>query len=1036
MAELSRSEKFRKISVDDIEHTYRMGHITAYEKNQLLREKGHAELDGLLEEKGYLKGIFEQSIRNIQKGWDNVKEAIVRHPTEGTIDERIKGEAYYAGLAVWGQLQMLTSISSAVGEVTGQKMEQLALRAGASPGLARAINLATDVGMQFVPVGTVAKSTAKTVQDVAGKVANAASVAPKVDEAAVRATKIVADGLKMDGVKAAHTVMGKSAESAGQPIKEAIEAAGREIPNPSEPVRESFLRSLNTFKAKMDRITKVQAHEETAAMAQKLGLTLEDLRRVVPGTALDEKQMYAYLKALEPEVTKLQDLAKTVQATGTPESVEALARHASELFTIAPIFRASEVTAGRSVEILKTTPPMKQLTDLMNTWDPASMAKGDFHGAMKTFADDLVAIADKPEQVTKLALQGQMGGPELWPKMREIYINMLLSRPLTQVRNTIGNSIAATNGILERYAGGMFSANREAGVHWNEGTYLAKGMMHGIGDGLKAFGEAYKKVDPSDANKFDYVPHQIGGTIGRIINLPGDTMRGMDNFFKTILTRGNYYAQAMREGAQAGKTGNDLAEHVARRLSFPTKAMIEEGEQFALSSTFQNELGTLGRMSTKLQTGPLALWFPFMKTPINLAKYTWNRTPGLQLLSRSLYDDILAGGVKADMAIGRLTISNLTGMYLYNLAQEGLITGSGPIDPKLRPAWLANHQPYSLKTSEGWVPISNIEPGSTFVGIAADYAQVMNQLDEPTVGQGAMAVGFSVMKNLADKTFWPTVSDIVDLASGIKHGQEGTDKMRRMLDRPLITISTGGPLVSTTTKIIDPIMRESRSLMDDWMSKAPGYSKNLPAVKDAYGDPVLVPQTVGSEYLAYISPLQYAPGTKDPVKLEGDKLKARIDKFPWSVGGTVTGDLSLKDPQPGERVGVQLTPQQRDRWQNNYKSLLRGSELGIESKLLQDSRYQQSPNPMKREMFEGYISDLKSTAFDQLLMQDRGLHKKILQSDANTLRPMLNEEQQGQLEEQVQHGLGLIDKLSTEERQNLFRFGDMTPDEPTVEAIP
>jgi hypothetical protein len=134
----------------------------------------------------------------------------------------------------------------------------------------------------------------------------------------------------------------------------------------------------------------------------------------------------------------------------------------------------------------------------------------------------------------------------------------------------------------------------------------------------------------------------------------------MDNFFKTILQRGDIYAQALNQGRHLGLDKGALADYAARHAAIPSQSMIEHAKDFALNQTFQNDLGTLGSAAKRLlQTGPMVLLFPFMKTPMNLAKYAWNRTPGLQFLSGSLYDDILAGGQRADMAIARLTLSNM-----------------------------------------------------------------------------------------------------------------------------------------------------------------------------------------------------------------------------------------------------------------------------------------------------------------------------------------------------------------------------------------
>ena len=1039
-----RQKKLRAISVDDIQDTYARGYMTALDKNKLIREKAHAAVAGSLEENGYLKAVLERSVHHVQAGWDNMKEAIVRHPSNS-----VKTEAYYAGLAVWGQIQMVSSVFSAVGEVTGQVAENMALKAGAGPGVARAINLAVDIGTGFVPVGTVARSFARTVQEVGklGKAKVGAKLAqeaiesaPKVSEDLVKGFQVLSSALKVDGVTDAGKVLGAAAEAAGQPIAKALEA-GVDAMKVAAPLstKQRFLEDLATFLEKMGRITAKQSHEETAILAEKMGLSLDDLKHVNPGQALNEKEMYAYLKALEPQVKTLQDLAQQVVTTGSPEALDALGRHASELFTVAPIFRGAEVTAGRSVEILKEIPPMKQLTNLLMGWDPVSIDKGDFSGALKTFADDIVAAADQPEKLTGLAVMSQSSWQRMsesyWPMARELYINLLLSRPLTQVRNAVGNGIAATNAVADRFAGSVFSADQKKGLVSGESAALAKGMAYSVGDGLKSFASAYKALSPDDISKLDYMPGKIPGVLGRIIGIPGQTLQGMDNFFKTILRRGSYYAEALRDGTHKGLEGMELETFISRRVNFPTQSMLTNAEEFALNQTFQNDLGTLGKAAQQgLQAGPLALWFPFMKTPINLAKYAWNRTPGLQLMSNSLYKDILEGGVKADMAIGKLTVSNLTAMYLFNLAQEGLITGSGPVDPQLKASWMSVRQPYSIRGSDGWFPIANLDPGSTVMGLTADYAQIMNQLDEPGVEQGAMAVTFAIMKNIASKSYWQSVGDLIDLTSTLSRGEPAGGQATKILTNPLITITTGGPLMAATAKIVDPIAREARSVMDQWTAKIPGYSKTLPPKRDGYGDPILPPQTVGSAYLSYISPLAYKPDTTDRLKLEGDKLHAKLPKFPDHIGGNVKEDMDIREPQPGDKYGVELTPQQRDRWQQIYKNILRNPDarIGMEPALLDNPLYQEQPPALQREQFQGYLGDAKKMALDALLIEDVELNKKMLTQDAAANRPLLQPPQQQQLDQAVQENTGLIESLSQDQQQNLLRWGILAPEPATT----
>ena len=813
-----------------------------------------------------------------------------------------------------------------------------------------------------------------------------------------------------------------------------VASSAKTIPS----VAEQFAQDLTKFKAEMEVLTTPQSHEQTARLAAKLGLDLEDLKHIVPGQALDEKQMFAYLKALKPPADKLVTLAEAVVADGTEESLNALMRHTSEFFTIAPTFRGAEVTAGRAVEILKETPPMKQLTNMLMAWDPESLAKGDFRGAMMTFAEDIVGMAETPEKVRALAAtsQGLWGRFKEtgWPMIRQVYTNLLLARPLTQVRNFAGNTIAAVNAVAERATGAAFSADRKAGLVMSEAVYLPKGMMLAMGDGLKAFGDAFRKMSPDDVSRLDYVPTRLPGVLGRIIQSPGDAMRGMDNFFKAIMERGSYYAQAMREGTHRGLQGDALSGYIARRVNNPTEKMMIEASEFKLAQTFQNELGTLGKkVQGTLQAGPLALYFPFMKTPINLAKYAWNRTPGLQLFSKSLYDDIAAGGVKADLAIGRLTTSNLMGMFLFELAKDGMITGSGPVDPALRRVWLTTHQPYSVKTKDGWIPIANAEPGSTVFGLVGDYAQILNQLDQPSAEQGAMALAFTIMHNLADKTYWQTMSDLVDVASGVALGHEPGKTARTVLLGPVTTVATGGPLGASIARAIDPIRRETRTFMDGLQARIPGYSKDLPPMRDAYGDPILPPQAVGGPWVGIFSPLTVRPLEEDPIKREGDRLGIKVPQFPWSIGGPTRDDFDIRAPFPEDKIGTEVSPQQRDRWQQIYGRLLRHPELGIEKQLLGNSLYQKSTPAMQRESFMDFMADSRSTAREALTIEDVALGKKILTNDAMALLPLLNEQDQAAMKGQLQESLNLFDTLAPEQRANLLRWGVLEPENPEGE---
>lgn len=1020
----------KDITADDINDTYKKGYIPASRKNELMRRKAESTVAELLDDKGYFNAIIERTIEHVQKGWDDFTQ--LDHDPEKA---GVGGELKSIGQRIWGEVQVLTSVFNAVGEVTGAVAEKIALSAGASPGLAKVINVAVDVGTGLIPIGGAARSAAKGVQAIgkASKAKAGAKVADEAAKAAAKAEEQLADatmkralneGLKADGVQGLERFVLETDEGT-KVIKEGVKAL-----SPSE----AFTKSLVKYRKEMEDITETKTHAMTLAEANKLGIGLDDLRNLVPGKALKESEMAAYLKALDEPVDDLVEWAKKTLA-GEDGAGEAMSKKLMDFFEYSPKFRAAEVTAGRSVEILKETPPMKTITSLLMGWDADSLAKGDFKAAMLTVAEDIVALADQPGKLKALQVQAssaiQAHGWQRFNEVsREIYYNLLLARPVTQVRNFFGNGIATVNAVGERALGSMFSLEKKnifdrANPMRNEGYYQINGYLAGIADGLRAYGNAFTKVTPEEASKLDFIPHKIGGVVGRIINGPSDSLRGMDGLFKSILSRGDLYAQAVRKGMQQGMKGGELSDYVARRTNMPTVEMMEQAKDFALAGTFQNDLGVLGkRIQGLTQAGPLWMLFPFMKTPMNLTKYAWNRTPGLQLLSKSLYSDIVAGGARADQAIGRLTLSNMAGMFWYGLAQQGLITGGGPADNQLRRAWLGDNKPYSIRGRDNWYNIPALEPGTTPMFLMADFAEVMNQLDDPTAEQTASAIALAGTRDIVDKSYWQTVGDVVDLIGSFRSGEEPGQQAIKIATSPALTLGTGGPLVGSVARIEDPVRREARSFVDQWRARVPGYSADMPPMRDGYGDPILIPQALGSKWLGIISPFTAADYETDEIKKEGARLQVKLPMFPWSLGGKNQDDFDVRTALPGDPLPVELSAQQRDRWQVIYRNILRHPEMGIET-LLKSEQYKTAPFALQREMFMDVLAQARGNAKDALMVEDPALTKKAMSAKAGQYMPLLHPEQRPQVEQQLGESLDLIDTLLPEQQENLMKWGVM-----------
>ena len=188
--------------------------------------------------------------------------------------------------------------------------------------------------------------------------------------------------------------------------------------------------------------------------------------------------------------------------------------------------------------------------------------------------------------------------------------------------------------------------------------------------------------------------------------------------------------------------------------------MMSRARDFALNQNYHNDLATL---STKLRDSGSPASSPFMQTPVDLVKHGWNDAPALSLSSSSSYRDILDGGDQGDMAMAKLTMGSLVGHFLFDLAQQGLITGGAPADGD--PS-LDNGEPYSVKTPDGWAPIAEENPETTLPGMVADYAGIHNNLDWYAAERAAMAFALAFGQKMVDNDHWGMLSDLVDRMSG------------------------------------------------------------------------------------------------------------------------------------------------------------------------------------------------------------------------------------------------------------------------------
>src|SRR5690606_36274682 len=103
-------------------------------------------------------------------------------------------------------------------------------------------------------------------------------------------------------------------------------------------------------------------------------------------------------------------------------------------------------------------------------------------------------------------------------------------------------------------------------------------------------------------------------------------------------------AAAHREASLLGLEGEAFANKVAEMLLNPPAHVADEATKMAAINTFTNPLGpTMQKWQSAISNSPARWVMPCVRTPTNIMKYTFARTP-LAYASSAIRADIAAGG--------------------------------------------------------------------------------------------------------------------------------------------------------------------------------------------------------------------------------------------------------------------------------------------------------------------------------------------------------------------------------------------------------
>lgn len=639
-------------------------------------------------------------------------------------------------------------------------------------------------------------------------------------------------------------------------------------------------------------------HELAQEEAKNIGYTYDYIKNLSPGTTLNDSQIVALTNVVK---SVADDAYKAAQIGDVKQFLNKFIA----LGEVDPARLGVKAESGRSLSIMNepisgTNQYLDQFTNLLQQGNITP--------------DRLMSMASKlktPAQLAELAKAAQR--PGFTDAVMEVWINGLLSSPVSHVANIIGNAGMLAAQVPERGIaagiGRVFPGETE--VKFGEVPQMIYGLFEGMKDGFRLATKALLEGKPqTGAEKIEWKKAFTAETfgikddtglanainlIGELVRSPGRALLGADEFFKGVAGRMELRANAYRQGVENGFEKEDLAKFIADELNKPGQQTKDAVGQFKKYVTFQNELGKSGQaFQDFVKSHPaMKLIFPFVKTPANIFKAFGERTP-LGLFSKNIRADIAAGGAQRDLALARMslgtTISGITSMYV----ADGTITGSGPADKNLRAAMMREGwQPYSVRIGKEYYSYARLEPFSTLIGATASAVELMGQTESGDIEADEIpaAVISAISRNILDKTFMQGFSNLILAAEEPK--QFGKQYIYQL------TGSVVPGFSAQLSRSIEGDVKQINSIMDSVKSRVPGFSSDVPSKVNLWGEKIEI-DTFGP---MMISPIRKSIG-------EGAEIDREIVRNKISIA-----------PTDKQIFGVELTPKEYNRY-----AILAGNE--------------------------------------------------------------------------------------------------------------
>lgn len=649
-----------------------------------------------------------------------------------------------------------------------------------------------------------------------------------------------------------------------------LETSGVEINfdriNSEDDVKKLMQKATNAFKESVDESRRgIRDNVSTKEAADILGLSLEDVLNRRKGKALNAEESVAFRKVWASAADKLNELAEKASGLNGPTSDLDQIKFRQMLAIFHAINKevlGARAEAGRALQswAINVGGGVERARVISSLLD----ANGG-SGVSSELAKR-IALAQRmgmtSAQISKIADRGWAA--KTLDMVKESFVLGLLWTPSTHMVNTVSNAIVPFQQILERGAArgiARVTGERADSVVAGEAYVMVKGWVKGIRaaahigaqsrelreravSGITAVrGKVDIRTNAISAEAWGIAPDNGWGKMldfyGSVTRAPGSALQVEDNFFKTIGFTVELEAQSLRqatkEGIQNGWDTTRIAKRAAEIFDNPPEHIRLAAADAAIYNTFQADVGNVGKLMMKARDviPPAVLIFPFIRTPTNLLRYTFERSPLAPLVGQ-WRADVKAGGARAEIALARMATGSAMFLAFIDYAYEGHISGPPSRDSGLRAArQRQGMQDSSIRFGDQTFKVNRIDPFGMMMSTAAGLSELMKtyQVEEEDIPAFTEILGASavVMSDaILDKTWFTGMEQTVSLMQNPKR------KAPRYFERLTQSLVP----FSTAIRATSGVLEETRPGAAGWLhvqAMIDGFQKSLPRRKDLWG---------------------------------------------------------------------------------------------------------------------------------------------------------------------------------------------------------